>query len=135
MNDKPLGGRRIFHWCGHDRASDTNAMTAAVAETIPGLCCRGEQIARLNEDGSLDSINLPGLQELINQHLCSLRIVRNGTGYERQFFTFQFALTPNPGPRTAAMGLPTATRSDGPDAQVLREVYDQLPARLPRVVE
>jgi hypothetical protein len=110
-------------------------MTAAVAETIPGLCCRDGQIARLNEDGSLDSINLSGLHSLIDGHLCGMYIVRNGTGYKRAFFTYTFDPAPHPGPPTQTSGVRDSRRSDGPDAQVLREVYDALPARLPKVIE
>ena len=134
MNDR-LPGRRVFHWVGIDRNADVAALTAAVAETVPGLANRDGSIARLNEDGSLDQINLPTLRDLVSKSLCGLRIVPNGTGWKREFYSFDFAPTPNPGPRTAEMGLRTATRSDGPDAAVLRQVYDSLPARLPRVVE
>jgi hypothetical protein len=110
-------------------------MTAAVAETIPNLCARGESIAQLTESGELEAVPLARLYSLIEQHLCGLRIVKNGAGYAREFYTFDFAPTPNPGPRTKEMGLPTATRSAGPDAQVLREIYDALPPRLPKVIE
>jgi hypothetical protein len=127
--------RRIFHWAGYDRAADTIALTAAVAETVSGLCNRDGRIARLNEDGSLDAISLAGLHSLIDQHLCGLRIVKNGAGFKREYFNYSFDPAPHPGPPTQASGLRGSRRSDGPDAAILREIYDQLPARLPRVVE
>jgi hypothetical protein len=61
--------------------------------------------------------------------------VKNDVGWKREFFTFEFATAPNPGPRTAAMGLPVASRSTGPDDKVLRAIYDELPPLLPKVVE
>src|SRR5262245_60175088 len=137
MNDKPFGNRRVFHWMGLNRAADIEAMTAAIAETVAGLCNRDGSIARLNEDGSLDQINLPTFRTLVSSRLCGMRVVRgdNGVQWKREFYSFDFEPKPPPGPRTKEMGLPTATRSDGPDAAVLREVYEQLPLRLPRVVE
>jgi hypothetical protein len=127
--------RRVFHWVGVDRNADAAALAAAVAETIPGLADRNGSIARLTEDGSLEYVTLAALRELIGKSLCGCRIVPNGSKFQREFFTFDFAQTPNPGPRTAAMGLQKATRSNGPDDAVLRQVYEALPTMLPRVIE
>jgi hypothetical protein len=124
-----------FFTGGQNRDADIAALAAAVAETVPGLADRNGSIARLTEDGELIHVNLPMLRELISQSLCGMRIVPNGSKFQREFFTFEFAQTPNPGPRTAAMGLQKATRSDGPDDAVLRQVYDMLPTLLPRVIE
>jgi hypothetical protein len=134
MSDRTIG-RRVFHWVGMDRNADVAALTAAVAETIPGLCSRDNSIARLTEDGSLEYVTLVGLRELIGKSLCGCRIVPNGSKFQREFYTFEFAPVPNPGPRTAAMGLQHAVRSDGPDDKVLREIFERLPMLLPRVVE
>jgi hypothetical protein len=137
MNDKPLGGRRVFHWCGFDRTSDTAALIAAVAETVPGLCSRDGQIARLTETGDLEAINLQKVKALIDQHLCGMRIVRgdNGAGFKREYFTFTFETPYHQGPPTWETGLRKASRSSGPDGQVLRDIYDTLARRLPIVVE
>jgi hypothetical protein len=136
MNDRPIG-RRVFHWCGQNKDADIAALTAAAAETIPGLCERSGSIAKLTENGELEHVNLDRFRQLISQSLCGMRVVRgdNGTGWKREFYTFEFAPVPNPGPRTAAMGLQHAVRSDGPDDKVLREIFERLPTMLPRVIE
>jgi hypothetical protein len=134
MSDRTIG-RRVFHWVGIDRNADVAALTAAVAETVPGLCERSGSVARLTENGELEHVNLDRLRQLIGQSLCGVRVVPNGSKFQRDFFTFEFAPVSNPGPRTAAMGLQRATRSDGPDEGVLREILQRLPQLLPRVIE
>jgi hypothetical protein len=134
MSDRTIG-RRVFHWAGQNRDADITALTAAVAETVPGLCERSGSVAKLTEGGELEHVNLDRCRQLIGQSICGMRIVPNGSKFQREFYTFEFAPVPNPGPRTAAMGLRRATRSDGPDEGVLREILQRLPMLLPRVIE
>jgi hypothetical protein len=135
MSDRTIG-RRVFHWCGQHRDADIAALTAAVAETVPGLCERSGSVARLTETGELEHVNLDTLRNLIGSHLCGCRFVRRNDGkFQREFFTYGFPQTKNPGPRTAAMGIRHAVRSEEPDEGVLREILQRLPALLPRVIE
>jgi len=52
--------------------------------------------------GRLTPINLAGLRELIGQHFCGVRVVKNGAGWRREYFEYPFDTQPHPGPPRAA---------------------------------
>jgi hypothetical protein len=134
MTDE-LGSRRVHHWVGRDRAADIAALADAIAVTVPGLCNHGGGIAQLDPNtGQLLSVNLANFRELIGQHLCGERVVPNGSGWKREYFAYQFAPAPRPGPPTQESGLPQQARTTGPDDKVLRQIYlEEVVQLVPRV--
>jgi hypothetical protein len=71
---------------------------------------------------------------LINKSVCGVRVTNSGNEYKKQYFSYAFAPTPHPGPRTAAMGPQRWADSKEPDAKVLAEIYgSKLLKLLPRV--
>jgi len=126
-------GRLVHHWQGRDRQQDINALADAIASAIE-LFNHNGTLVRLGDDGELVPVNFADFRVLIDQRICTLRLMRKGTKWRKEFYPFPFDPVPPSGPRTNAMGLQTATRSSGPDDKALREIFDALPALLPRVV-
>ena len=61
-------------------------------------------------------------------------MVKRGTGWEREYYSYRFDPAPRPAPRTAEMGLQRSEiRTTEPDAKVLEEIYkNELVWRVPR---
>jgi hypothetical protein len=133
MNDE-LGRRRVHHWIGKDRQADIAELINAITETI-ALFDHDGAIVRLDGDGQLVNINRNDLHALITEHICGLRVVKNGSGrYQRQYFSYQFATSgPRQQPRPEDFGKPEVV-SHEPDMLALDEIYrHRLLERLPKV--
>jgi hypothetical protein len=131
MNE--LGSRRLHFWRGKDRTADIAALADAVAATGE-LFDHGGAIVRLDDNGQLVNINRNDLHELITRHICGVRVVKNGSGWEREYYSYRFAQLPHPGPpRAEDHDKPEAVTHE-PDSTVLDDIYrHELLERLPKV--
>ena len=133
MTDE-LGTQRLHHWRGKDRQADINELANAVAATGQ-LFDNGGAIVRLGGDGQLVNVNRDGLREFIGQHIAAVRVVKNGSGWRKEYYTYGFAPRPRPASPTMANPNPGAgTVLHEPDDKALDEIYrHELLWRLPRV--
>jgi hypothetical protein len=132
MNDK-LGTRRLHHWRGKDRQADINELADAIAATGE-LFNHDGSLVQLDVKGALVPIGRDALHRLIDQHIAAVRVVKNGTGWRKEYFTYSFAPRPRSGPPTMANPNPDAGAGREPDDKALDEIYRrELPWRLPRV--
>jgi hypothetical protein len=133
MTDK-LDGRRPHVWSGTDREKDTAALVEAIVVGVPRLCSLDGSIAQLDGAGGLSAVNLTTFRELIQKYVCGVRIVRNGSGWAYDYYSYAFLPKPRFNP-TNANPTPDAGWSREPDAGVLDAIYrTELVRRLPRVV-
>ena len=132
---KAPDGRRIHHWVGREREEDIAALADAIALAVPGLCNYGGGITRLDPNtGQLLGVNLADFRSLIGQHLCGERVVPNGAGWQREYYSYPFAPTPRPPQPTQQSGLPQKARTTGPDDKALHQLYtEKVVQLLPRV--
>jgi hypothetical protein len=86
----------------------------------------------IDGNGELVPVNLADMRALIDKHICGVRLVRNGTGWQREYFTYRFDTPRRPDPRT---GGPRPPPDDSaPDANVLDQIYRfELAWRVPKV--
>jgi hypothetical protein len=136
MNVSELGNRVVHHWHGVNREADLAALADAVAASVEVFDDNGS-LVRLSEDGKLVNINRADLQELIGKRICGMRAVNpEGTGWQREYFSYQFDPPPRLGPPTAANPRPGEGQpNNGPDAADLDRLYrTELLPRLPKVV-
>src|SRR4051812_45292426 len=131
MNDE-RNGRRLHLWRGKDREKDIAELTRAIAATGE-LFDHNGAIVRL-EGGQLVGVNRDGWRAFIGQNFCGLRVVKNGTGWKREFYEYRFASPPpRQQPRPEDFGKAEAVVHE-PDATVLDEIYrHRLLERLPKV--
>jgi len=93
-------GRHVHIW--HDNNIDE--LTAAIASTIEVYNHNGV-LATLNGTGQLIPISMTDFKRLIDESVCGIRVVANGSGgYKKEYFTYRFPHIPHPGPPTAAQG-------------------------------
>jgi hypothetical protein len=124
-------GRLIFRSSGNDRNQDLAALADAIAESIDGLCNYNGGIARLGEDGKLDPISFDRFRLLVDQHICTARVVQNGSEWEWDYQPLAFPSPPRP---DFSRGGVRSEGSQGPDVTVLDEIYRvELAKRLPAV--
>jgi hypothetical protein len=117
---------------GQNRKEDIAALADAIAGAVDGLCNYNESIARLNGKGDLDAISLDIFRDLIERNICGLRVVHNGTGWQREYFTYGFEPQSRPDPRVSGPRPPLDNSK--PDSNVLDEIYRvELLWRVPRV--
>jgi hypothetical protein len=129
MTSTAPDGRHVFTW--HDQNVDE--LANVIASTIE-VYAHNDGLVTL-KDGKLIPLNLTDFHALVSQHICGVRVVNNGKGWVKEYTTFQFAHTPHPGPRTAAMGLARWEDSREPDAKILAEIYSSKILKLvPKVV-
>jgi hypothetical protein len=103
---KAPDGRYIHHWVGKDRTADSASLAATIAEAVDGLCNYDGTLAWLDENGGLNPVNLAGLQDLIGKKVCGMRIIPNGSGWQREFYSYAFEPAPRPDPALAGRSLP-----------------------------
>jgi hypothetical protein len=123
----------IHHWKGMDRQQDTAALADAIVAAVPGLFDYG-RLVQLDEQGGLSPVNFQMFRDLLTKHIAGVRCVRNGAGWERQMFAYEFA----PAVRYDPLKGGPAPKPDNskPDHKVLEELYHrEVIARLPKVVE
>jgi hypothetical protein len=128
-------GRHIHHWIGKDRDKDIAALTSAIVG-IGELFEHQGTLVQLSPAGELIPTNLAGLQEFIDKHICGMRIVKDGIGWRREYFTWPFYPAPRPAQGTVEAGIASqgSHRTAGPDQVALRQIYlEDLLGRLPRV--
>jgi hypothetical protein len=81
----------------------------------------------------LINVNLAGLHALIDKHIAGVRVVPNGTGWQREYFSYAFAPLPKGPPRWEDRGKEAELCTE-PDDRVLKQIYmDELLLRIPRV--
>ena len=98
------------------------------------MCNDDGSIARLDGNGGLGPVSLAALHALIDKHICGVRVVKRGTGWERKYYSYAFAPRPNRGPPTMANPHPDVGSEREPDDKVLEEIYRHALAwRLPKV--
>jgi hypothetical protein len=135
MNDTQHApdGRFVFHWRGKDRKQETSDLAEAIIAAVDGLCNHSGAIARLNGNGDLDAINLAAFHELISKNLCGVRVVPNGSGWQREYFSYKFDPPPLPDMAHGGRRVPDNSL---PDANVLDVIFrTELVWRLPKVKE
>jgi hypothetical protein len=129
MNDAP-NGRRVHHWRGTDREEDADALADTIAVALP-LFNRDGSLVRLDSAGQLVPINFAAFRKLVDKHVCGERLVQRGSGWQREYFTYQFNTPWRPDPAAAGPRLPPDERE--PDETVLDRIYrSELAMRLPR---
>jgi hypothetical protein len=68
-----------------------------------------------------------------HETICGVRVVRNGNGWKREYFSYQFNPQQRPDMRHGGRRPPNGAE---PDANVLDQIYrEELAWRLPKVVE
>ncbi len=126
-------GRKIVHWSGVDRQRDINNLIDAVTAAGELFIDHGGRIVRPIE-GDLAPVNLAALHTFIGKHVCGVRLVNPGPGYEREYFSYQFPQRSRLPQPTQENPNPSLGPEREPDFSVLDEIYRQLLApRLPRV--
>src|SRR5262245_13645807 len=124
-------GRKIFRWSGKDRKQDLAALADAIAEVVDGLCNYNDGIARLGEDGKLSPISFDRFRLLVEQHICTARVVQSGSEWEWEYRPFAFSSPPGP---DFTRGGVRPEGNQEPDSTVLDEIYRiELVKRLPPV--
>jgi hypothetical protein len=95
---------------------------------------RDGELVVIDPAGRLTPVNLAGLRELIARSICGVRVVKDSTGWRREYFEYPFATRPHPGaPRAEDHGKPPAVSRE-PDATVLDALYRHESLwRIPRV--
>jgi hypothetical protein len=134
MSDK-LENRVIHIWRGDNQDRDIESLIDSVIHAVPDIYAHQDGIAKLEANGSLSAINLAAFRNLIDRHICQVRLVRNGSGWKREYLPFDFAPVPHQGPPKWGEGPQGPTRTLGPSDKDLRAIYQALPERLPKVVE
>jgi hypothetical protein len=123
-------GRKIFVWHGNN----IDELTDVIASTIE-IYNHNDGLVTLDQ-GKLAPVNMTDFKQLIDKHICGVRVVAHGNGgYKKEYFSYPFNPTPPPGPRTAAMGLQRWEDSKEPDNKVLSEIYRQKLLKLVPKVE
>jgi hypothetical protein len=138
MNDK-TDDRKVFIWRGRDRKEDIGLFADAIVASGVELFNHSGDLFQLDgATGKLVRVSQNAFRDLVDKHLCGERVVRNGTGWVREKFTYPFAPKPPRAAPTRANPNPDAGSElvpDAPDDKALVEVFEELPSRLPRVVE
>jgi hypothetical protein len=99
-----------------------NELADAIAAAVPELYNDSGRLVQLNGNGKLVGVSLVALRELIDKHICGVRVViRDGVG-RKEYFSYQFNSRPHPGPPRADRPPPDENRSREPDAQALDEI-------------
>jgi hypothetical protein len=91
---------------------------------------REGHLVQLNVSGELVPVIFIRLRELIEQNICGVRLVVNGTGWKRGYFTYAF----DPPPKVDVRSGQRRPDDGGADSSVLEEIYCHL-WRLPKVTE
>jgi hypothetical protein len=66
---------------------------------VPELYNDSGRLVQLNGNGKLVGVSLVALRELVDKHICGVRVViRDGVG-RKEYFSYQFNSRPHPGPR------------------------------------
>jgi hypothetical protein len=136
MNDthKAPDGRTIHHWHGQDRQADTTALADCIARAVPGLYDYGGRIVQLDEAGGLNVVNFEKFRSLVEKHIAGIRCVRNGAGWQRQLFPYEFAPAVRYDPVRGGPTPPPDNRL--PDSKVLTELYQgEVLSRLPKAID
>ena len=122
-------GRLVFTWYDNN----VDELASVIASTIE-IYNHNDALVTLN-DGKLTPVNMSDFHELVSKHLCGVRVVANGGKYKREYFSYEFAPSPHPGPRTAAMGPQYWSDSKEPSMKDLSEIYgSKLLKLVPKVV-
>ena len=130
MNE--IGNRKQFHWSGQDRGEDMARLAVTIAGSGAGLCRQGDRIMQLDSKGQLNPVNMAAFREIIDKHICAVRIVNRGQGWQREFYSYRFAPARGHDPSLSGPQPPPDTSE--PDDKVLEEIYrTELLLRLPRV--
>jgi hypothetical protein len=122
------------HWDGRDRKADVDALADAIAASVEGLCNHDEQLVRLDGNGELVNVNMAAFRELIDKSICGIRVVNRGSGWQREYFTYEFAPRRRPDPMLAGRGPLPELRNTEPDSATLDQLYrSKLLRRIPKV--
>jgi hypothetical protein len=143
MNDQATGthtnddrnGRAVFHWIGKNRDADQARLADAIAAAIPDLFVHNDgAIVQVDKASGLTPINFATFRDLVAKHVCALRLVPNGAGWQRNYFSYSFP--PPGGPDWRHGGRRPSPNASEPDNAVLEWLYREgLAPLLPRVVE
>jgi hypothetical protein len=98
---------------------------------VPDLFNYDGQLVQLDGNGGLSPVNFADLCDLIDQHLCDVRVVQRDGVWRKEYVPFQFPQPPGPDP---ARGGARPDDNRKPDATVLNQIYrHELALRLPKV--
>jgi hypothetical protein len=125
-------GRHVFHWKGLDRQRDIGELADAIAAAVPGLFDLDGRAMQLDAAGELHVVAFEKFKSLLDKHICYVRCVKNGAGWQREYLPFAFAPAVRYDPlKGGPMPKPDNSR---PDAKVLEELYQrEVNVRLPKV--
>src|SRR5262245_30527721 len=88
MADAP-DGRRIHYWRGQDRRQDTAAFAEAIVAAVE-LFNRGGAPVQLDGNGKLIDVNFAMFRELVDKHICGMRVINRDGIWQREYFTYRF---------------------------------------------
>ena len=129
---KAPDGRTVLPWHPRDRKtgieSGVEHLVAAIVSHVELFNYRGT-LARLGADGRLINVTPSALRDLIAEKICGVRVVKNGSGWRREFFSFGFDRRPRPAPRAEDFGKPVGPETE-PDTTVLDVIHRELPWRV-----
>jgi hypothetical protein len=128
---KSADGRTVFHWTGRGRERDTAALADAIVGANELFCNRDGVVVRLGKDGAPIPLNFTAFREMVEHSICGVRLVRNGAGWRKDYFTYRF--DPPPGPDLRMGGRRPHPNAAEPDSDVLDKIYrEELAWRLPK---
>jgi hypothetical protein len=115
-----------------NRQQDTAELADAIVAAVPGLFDLDSRIMQLDEAGELHVINFERYRGLLDKHVCYVRCVKNGSGWEREYLPFAFAPAVRYDPlKGGPMPRPDNSK---PDSKILEELYlRETHPRLPKV--
>ena len=136
MNDK-TDDRKVFIWRGRDRKEDIGLFADAIVASGVELFNHSGDLFQLDgATGKLVRVSQNAFRDLVDKHLCGERVVRNGTGWVREKFTYPFAPKPPRAAPTRASPNPHDADSElVPDDKAIAEVIEEVVWQLPRVAQ
>ena len=129
---KSPDGRTVVAWHPRDRKTGVETGVEHLVEAIVAnveLFNYRNTLARLGADGQLINVTPSALVGLIAEKICGVRLVKNGSGWQRQFFTYGFDRRPRAAPRAEDFGKPVEPETE-PDITVLDVLHRELPWRV-----
>jgi hypothetical protein len=134
LSDDP-GTRTVFHWIGTDASHQRDI--EALADVLAGtgeLFCQESGMVQLGAGGELLQVNFEGFRRFIDEHVCSMRVVKQGDKWVREFYLLTFPEPIRFDPLYRGPPKPPPPRTYGPSSKDLEELYRHLVRpKLPRV--
>jgi hypothetical protein len=126
--------RQHHVWSGTNKEKDIAALVGSIVAAVPGLVNHDGSIAQLDGTGGLSPINRDQFRALLDKYVCGIRVVKNGSGWQYDRYSFDFPHKPNI-QATNENPNPYAGWDSQPDFAAFDRIYKtDLVPMLPKVV-